>query len=161
MVYYEHLQGGWCITAMQKINYKILQRDFIIINIVVGVAVLVTLFVMLLQQLEVLPSFSCGLRELLGIYCPGCGGTRALIALFQGHFLLSLFCNPAIILGGGLILYYETGVILTLIKKNGKRYFYHRKWPLYSYLVIVAVFSVIRDVLLVGFQLDMLENLIL
>lgn len=146
---------------MHKINYKLLQRDFIIVNIIVGVAVLITLMVMLLQQLNVLPSFPCGLRELFGIYCPGCGGTRALVALFEGHFLRSLFCNPAIILGGMLILYYEAGVILTLIRKNGKRYFYHRRWPLYSYLVVVAVFAIIRDVLLIGFQLDMLENLIL
>ena len=146
---------------MHKINYKTLQRDFIIVNIAVGAAVLVTLIVMLLQQLKVLPSFPCGLRQLLGIYCPGCGGTRAMIALFHGHFLRSLVCNPAIILGGLLILYYEMGVILTLVKKNGKRYFYHRKWPLYSYLVMVAVFAIIRDILLVGFEFDMLETLIL
>ena len=150
-----------CLIEMHKIDYKTLQRDFIIVNIAVGVAILVTLIVMLLQQIKVLPSFPCGLRQLLGIYCPGCGGTRALIALFHGQFLHSLICNPAIILGGLLILYYEIGVIITLKKKNEKRYFYHRKWPLYSYLVVVAVFAIIRDILLVGFEFDMLENLIL
>lgn len=146
---------------MRKIDYKILKRDFIIVNAAVGVAILVTLIVMLLQQLKVLPSYPCGLRQLFGIYCPGCGGTRALIALFHGHFLRSLICNPAIILGGLLILYYEIGVILTLKKKNEKRYFYHRKWPLYSYLMVVAIFAIIRDILLVGFQFDMLEALVL
>lgn len=146
---------------MRKIDYKILKRDFIIVNAAVGVAILVTLIVMLLQQLKVLPSYPCGLRQLFGIYCPGCGGTRAMIALFHGHFLRSLVCNPAIILGGLLILYYEIGVIFTLIKKNGKRYFYYRKWPLYSYLMVVAVFAIIRDILLIGFQFDMLEALVL
>lgn len=145
---------------MEKINYNTLQRDFIIVNLTVGITMLITFMVMFLQQLNIFPSFPCGLRELFGIYCPGCGGTRALIALFQGHFFRSLICNPAIILGGLLILYYEAGVIFTLTKKNGKRYFYYKKWPLYFYLAVVAAFAVIRDVLLMGFQLDIFEYII-
>lgn len=146
------------IIIMKKIDYRIIQKDFMIVNIAIGIMILVTFGVMLLQQLNILPSFPCGLRQLFGVYCPGCGGTRALFALFHGHFLRSLVCNPAIILGGLLILYYEAGVILTLVKKNGKRYFYYKKWPLYLYLTVVMLFAVIRDILLVKFQLDMLEG---
>ena len=37
---------------------------------------------------------ACGLRESTGIPCPGCGGTRATIAYFNGQWLSALSYNP-------------------------------------------------------------------
>lgn len=39
----------------------------------------------------------CSLHTLTGYYCPGCGGTRAVIALFHGHPLRSLYYHPIVI----------------------------------------------------------------
>lgn len=36
----------------------------------------------------------CVFRRLSGIYCPGCGGTRAVRALLGGHFFLCLYFHP-------------------------------------------------------------------
>lgn len=36
----------------------------------------------------------CPLKALMGIPCPGCGGTRVLDALLQGDFLLAASINP-------------------------------------------------------------------
>ena len=33
--------------------------------------------------------YPCLFHTVTGYYCPGCGGTRAVCALFQGHFLIS------------------------------------------------------------------------
>lgn len=38
----------------------------------------------------------CIFRTLTGYYCPGCGGTRACIALLHGHFLRSLLYHPVV-----------------------------------------------------------------
>lgn len=38
----------------------------------------------------------CIFRTLTGYYCPGCGGTRACIALLHGHLLRSLLCHPVV-----------------------------------------------------------------
>ena len=38
----------------------------------------------------------CVFETITGIYCPGCGGTRSLIALFQGHFVRSFLFHPAV-----------------------------------------------------------------
>ena len=35
----------------------------------------------------------CVFRKATGIYCPGCGSTRALQALARGDFFLALRCN--------------------------------------------------------------------
>lgn len=40
----------------------------------------------------------CYFRTHLGLYCPGCGGTRAFFALLHGHFLQSLKYNPITLL---------------------------------------------------------------
>lgn len=49
-----------------------------------------------------IPDF-CVFRALTGIYCPGCGGTRAFQLLFRGDILQSLIYHPfiayAVVLG--------------------------------------------------------------
>ena len=38
----------------------------------------------------------CMLNQLTGLYCPGCGGTRALRYLLSGRLLKSLYYNPIV-----------------------------------------------------------------
>jgi len=40
----------------------------------------------------------CPLRRLTGLYCPGCGGLRALQALARGHFVEAIRYNGLILL---------------------------------------------------------------
>lgn len=37
--------------------------------------------------------FPCPFKTVLNIYCPGCGGTRCVLAFMKGDFLLALRCN--------------------------------------------------------------------
>lgn len=41
---------------------------------------------------------ACKIFEVTGLYCPGCGGTRMLIALLNLDFLYALKCNAWCIL---------------------------------------------------------------
>lgn len=44
----------------------------------------------------------CVLRTLTGFYCPGCGGTRAVLALLRGDVLESLYCHPMVVYAAAL-----------------------------------------------------------
>lgn len=59
-------------------------------------------------QLENL-TWSCSIYRATGLYCGGCGGTRAVFALLRGNILLSLQYHP-------LILYLAIGYLLVLVR---------------------------------------------
>ena len=42
-------------------------------------------------------NFSCVMYDLTGLYCPGCGGTRSINYLLNGHFLTSFIYHPFVI----------------------------------------------------------------
>lgn len=55
----------------------------------------------------------CPVHTFLGIPCPSCGTTRAIIALVEGRWLDALLYNPLIIGGGGLFLgYIAIGLVI-------------------------------------------------
>ncbi len=140
------------------IKQKEFLRDFIIVNVVSGGAVLFMLVVLLLQRYGILPSLPCVFHELFHIYCPGCGGTRAFFELLHGNIISSLYYNPAVLLGMILILYYEIGAIVTIVKKDGKYYYYQKGKLIYGYLIIITLFTIMRDFMLVGMGIDMLGD---
>ncbi len=143
-----------------QIHYDVLKKDFLYVNLSLGAIGLSMFLYMLLQKAGILPEMRCYIHDWLHIYCVGCGGTRAIFALLQGDILLSLYYNPAIVLGGILIVYYELGFIITLIKKNGKRYYCTSLIPVVLFLVVVLAFSVVRNYLLFVYQVDMLRDFI-
>lgn len=55
---------------------------------------------------------TCPLRSMTGIACPGCGGTRAGLALFRGDVAAALAMNPFLVLALATLL---TGGIAALV----------------------------------------------
>lgn len=90
----------------------------------------------------------CFFYRLTGYYCPGCGGTRAVVALLHGHFLQSLRCHPFVGYGAILLSTFWLRKTLELITK--KRLEVIRLKPLYLYaaLAIVIVQWIAKNVLL-------------
>lgn len=84
---------------------------------------------------QIIPT--CFWYRLTGYYCPGCGGTRAVKALFHLHFLQSFLFHP-------LVLYIcVVGSIFWI--KNTWAFISHGKYkglklrPLYLYVALIII----------------------
>jgi len=97
----------------------------------------------------------CIIQELFGIYCPGCGGTRAFLALLHFDVLQSLRCNPGVIV-------LAIAFVLILIPKFCKRADterYHRVRKIIGAILLFIWFSfaVVRNIMLFN-GVDMLGD---
>ncbi len=112
-----------------------------IIFLIVVVGVLVILFNIILPNYEV-PT--CMWNKLLGIYCPGCGGTRSFIALMKGEILLSLWYHPLVI--------YSVAIYGAFMISHGfakiTKYRYIKGIPFYPWYLYLAIFIIVINVII-------------
>lgn len=105
-------------------------------------------------------NMDCLFATVTHLYCPGCGGTRAVRALVSFHFIKSLLYNPIVIVGGLVWAYYYIGSIITKIKNNGKVYASFCEWSLWFVLIVLLGNFIIRNILLVCFHVDYIGDMI-
>ena len=99
----------------EKAELRRLLYNFICVN--AALLAVVALFLVLAFS-GVIRAGACPCIRLFHIYCPACGGTRAIMALVKGQLLASLRYNPAIFVGFLVGLYFETVYLLTLLTGN-------------------------------------------
>lgn len=100
----------------------------------------------------------CVIRDSLNVYCPGCGGTRAINELMKLKIINSLTYNPMPILF--LIDFIIMGVSLVYERKETKYNQKNFRFNLNIYLLIFLVaYTVMRNVLFIFFGIDMLGDL--
>jgi len=99
----------------------------------------------------ILPDMPCVFLQVLGIYCPGCGGTRAVDALLRGDFLQSFMYHPlvpyTVIIFGGFML---TNTLQRLHVPHVKGWKFH-PWHFYGALIVLGANWIIKNLLLFGF----------
>ena len=61
----------------------------------------------------------CIFHEITGLYCPGCGGTRAFFSLLHGHPVLSFMYNPIVLYFVFVIIFYALWGILYFLSLKG------------------------------------------
>lgn len=92
----------------------------------------------------------CLFWQLTGLYCPGCGGTRAVLALLKGHPIRSLLYHPlvpyAAVVTAGLLLSW----LLRRISRGKVQGLPWRPVYLWAGLGLAAGNWVLRNVLLLA-----------
>lgn len=98
----------------------------------------------------------CLFRSLTGLYCPGCGGTRAICFLLQGRLIKSLLYHPLVpytaVLGGWYLISHTVELVSKGKYPVGMRY---RDVYLYGALGLVLINWTVKNlfILLCGVHL--------
>ena len=58
----------------------------------------------------------CVFKRVVGLYCPGCGGTHAVKELLSGHLLKSLYYHPAVLY---FVVFYVVFMLRMFLQKYG------------------------------------------
>ena len=133
-----------------------------LIFIAVNASALLLLFVafpIYYKYIRPLPMNKCNMLEILHLYCPGCGGTRAFRALCELDIIASFKYNATVPLGAVAFIIYEVVMIKHLIQRTEREFFF-RPWMIYSFLIFWLVLFVVRNALLL-FGIDVLGNILI
>ena len=102
----------------------------------------------------------CMVHEVTGVYCPGCGGTRALVALMEARFWTSFVYHPIVMYVFCLGTWFMVSQTVERLSKGKILIALHYKDRyLWIALGIIIVNFVLKNVLKFGFGLDLLEML--
>ena len=114
-------------------------NDYVYIAVIITTLLLI-LMCMIYVSIGKPPICNCWIYDNFGIYCPGCGCTRALMSLMEGNILQSLYYNPTVLYAViVLIIYIVSNTIAKILKKENSK-FVLKYTPL---LIYVGIFILI------------------
>ncbi len=92
----------------------------------------------------------CVFHTVTGFYCPGCGGTRAVRLLLEGHILESLYYHPFVLYGAVLYVWFLFSNTVEYVSRGrfriGMRY--RKRWVVLAVLILAVNFIIKNGVLL-------------
>lgn len=102
---------------------------------------------------------SCPMHDLLRVYCPTCGATRAVTALLRFDLLTALRCHTAltVIVIGAVTS--DICLLISILRKKEKL-ITPRPVVLWSALGLFLGYFILRDVLLICFSVDITGDFI-
>ena len=131
-------------------------KNLIIANVIVLFAVIG--FVLLSKYVTDKEGYECSFYSLIHLYCPACGGTRALYALARLDIIASIRYNVTVPCGGFVYAYYNVRGFIAAIKNNTE-YFAKQKYTLCIVLAVVLVLNfIIKNTLLLVWGIDIMPT---
>jgi len=98
---------------------------------------------------------ACWFYSRFHLYCPACGGTRALEALFHGQILRSFYFNPAVPLALLTAAFYLLSQLLWRLRgRRGWTLHYHNRW-LSVLLAVLILNCALRNLLWFVFRIPL------
>lgn len=139
-----------------------LEHNFYIIGLCIPcmAAILIALWQMLPTAIIEKFSMPCMFYTVLGIYCPGCGGTRATLYLLKGDLIKSFLYHPIVVYGAGIYLWFMISHTIQRLSRQRLRIGMHyRNLYLWFALAIVIINIAVKDIALTAFHVDLLKIL--
>lgn len=89
-------------------------------------------------------SYPCSFYEKTGVYCPGCGGTRAVFALLKGNIIRSIYYHPVVFYVTVLYGAFMFRGCIAVCSKNKYAFMKLRAGYLYAVAAIVLVQWIVK-----------------
>ncbi len=86
----------------------------------------------------------CAFHQTTGLWCAGCGATRALYQLLHGHLLMALRYNPLLIISLPLLAWFAVRQLTRYAKDQSCSVNIQPRW-LWFALVLLLAFTVVRN----------------
>ena len=109
---------------------------------------------------------TCGFSQVYHLYCPSCGGTRAVTALVNFDILGSLIANPLPIYAACLLLRIWGALLHNVLAFRSKEGSAKTKlwpvlctWEMWGILVVIVGWFILRNILLAVFKIDLLGDM--
>lgn len=108
------------------------------------------------EILHALFHLPCLFHWLTGYYCPGCGGTRAVVYLLHGQIAESFRYHPLVPYAAAVIGLELLTALIARWTKNPRWYLGHEKFFLYLAIGIVAVNWIFKNYMLAVHGIDLM-----
>ena len=134
-------------------------RNYLVVHIaVLAFALLFRLAIHITSRFEN-PFFGCLIHDRLFLYCPLCGGTRAVDALFRLDFALALRCNPLVVFLVAIVIVLDVIALIRILRGNEDPLPIPR-WLWTLLLALLLAYAVLRNYLMIVYGYDPLGDLI-
>ncbi|MFG6393608.1 MAG: DUF2752 domain-containing protein [Lachnospiraceae bacterium] len=100
----------------------------------------------------------CTFKSVTGLYCPGCGGTRAVISFVTGHWLKSFMYNSFVPYCGILYILFMAKGTRAFISKGKYQYMKFRDIYVFCGIAILLIQFVARNIMLLVYGKDLLAG---
>lgn len=101
----------------------------------------------------------CFMKEHFNLYCPGCGGSRSLMALLSLDLLESFILFPPLIIAVIIILELDVRMIISAVSRSPKyiESYNYKRFYILAFAIILNFF--IRNILLCFFKIDYIGDI--
>lgn len=133
-----------------------IETAFFVVGIILAaIAIAIAALFALFPERFALLRFPCIFHEITGLYCPGCGGTRAVKALLGGHIITSFMYNPIVLYSVVMYIWFMGTQLLGRLTKGKVKGLKYRHLYLWIALAIVVVNCLVRNILLVRYGITL------
>jgi len=134
------------------VNSSLYQKRSLRLLIGIGVPIAALALVAVCLVLKKTPP--CLFYELTGLYCPGCGTGRALLALLHGRLYAAFRYQPLMIICLPLLVYYIAKLYLAFVFGKDILPFpaVRNKWLAVTVTVVIVAYWILRNIPVIPFS---------